>query len=36
MGTGDFAGVGGKFGLTIREVGDSSYAGDWSLDIGPR
>jgi hypothetical protein len=36
MGTGDFAGVVGEFGLTIREVGDSSYAGDWSLDIGPR
>jgi len=35
MGTGDFAGVAGKFSLTIHEAGDGSYAGDWSLDIAP-
>ena len=34
MGTGDFAGVEGKFSLTIQVVGDGEYSGDWSLDIG--
>jgi Protein of unknown function (DUF3224) len=34
MGTGDFAGVRGKFSLTIREAGEDSYAGEWTLDIG--
>jgi hypothetical protein len=32
MGTGDFAGVGGTFSLTIREVGNDSYSGEWTLE----
>ena len=36
MGTGDFAGVDGKFSLTVQEVGDGTYSGQWSLDIGAR
>ena len=34
MGTGDFSGVDGTFSLTIQDVGDGTYSGDWSLDIG--
>jgi hypothetical protein len=32
MGTGDFAGIDGTFTLTIREVGNDGYAGEWILE----